>query len=151
MRGEDRCIEDLSRLLINAGKNPFMIKVCTSLYGNPIHKGHVRLMEEARKLGDYLVVIVNNDKQVALKGSKVFMDEQERCEIVKALRCVDEVVLSIDEDRTVRKTLESIKPDIFAKGGDSTDENVPEKGICPIVFGVGGGKIQSSSWLKNAI
>ena len=126
-----------------------MIKVCTSGYMNPLHKGHLQLLKEAKALGDYLIVIVNNDRQVALKGSKVFMDEQERCEIVSAIKYVDEVILSIDEDRTVCKTLELIKPDIFAKGGDSTDENVPEKGICPIVFGVGGGKIQSSSWLKE--
>lgn len=126
-----------------------MIKVCTSGYFNPVHIGHIRLMEEAKKLGDYLIVIVNNDEQVKLKGSKPFMKELERCAIIKALRCVDEVVLSIDADRTIIKTLTMIKPDIFAKGGDSTPDNVPEKDICKIVYGVGGGKIQSSSWLKS--
>ncbi len=131
-----------------------MITVCTSGYFNPLHMGHVRLLEEARKLGDRLVVIVNNDKQVALKGSKPFMNELERCEIVRALGCVDEVVLSLDEDRSVCKTLAMVKPDIFAKGGDSTPDNVPEQSLCDsmgtqIVFGVGGEKIQSSSWLKQ--
>jgi cytidyltransferase-like protein len=129
-----------------------MIKVCTSGYFNPLHKGHVKLLQEAKALGNYLVVIVNNDIQVGLKGSKRFMDEQERCEIVKALRCVDEVVLSIDTDRTVCETIKLIKPDIFAKGGDSTPDNVPEKDLVPaIVYNVGGDKIQSSSTLKNAL
>ncbi len=129
-----------------------MITVCTSGYFNPLHKGHVRLFEEAKKLGDYLIVIVNNDKQVALKGSKPFMDENERYEIVKALRCVDHVVISIDEDKTVCKTLEMIRPTIFAKGGDSVPTNVPERETCEamgtkIVFNTGGDKVQSSSWL----
>ncbi len=126
-----------------------MIKVCTSGYFNPLHKGHIELLRHAKSLGDHLTVIVNNDIQVGLKGSKPFMDEQERCEIVRAVRYVDEVVLSVDNDRTVCKTLKMINPDIFAKGGDSVVDNVPETGICKIVFGVGGGKIQSSSWLKG--
>lgn len=133
-----------------------MIKVATSGYFNPLHIGHIRLLQDAKALGGYLTVIVNNDEQVALKGSKPFMSEIERCQIIKALACVDEVILSVDNDRTVCKTLELIKPDIFAKGGDSTIDNIPELSI---VFGcggiialdVGGGKIQSSSWLKNKI
>lgn len=126
-----------------------MKRICTSGYFNCLHIGHILLLEEAKKLGDWLTVIVNNDEQVKLKGSKPFMKEIERCAIIKALRCVDEVVLSIDADRTILKTLTMIKPDIFAKGGDSTPDNVPEKGICEIVYGVGGDKIQSSSWLKS--
>ena len=133
-----------------------MITVVTSGYFNPLHVGHIKLLEEANKLGGRLIVIVNNDKQVLLKGSKVFMNEKERCAIVKALRCVDEVVLSIDTDRTICQTLKMIKPNIFAKGGDSTPENVPEQDICgkcgiEIIYNVGGGKIQSSSWLKNVL
>jgi cytidyltransferase-like protein len=132
-----------------------MIKVCTSGYYNPVHKGHLKLLEEASKLGDWLVVIVNNDEQVKLKGSKVFMDEEERCDIMRTIRYVDEVVLSIDKDRTVRLTLDMIKPNIFVKGGDSTPENVPEKDVCDkngttILFDIGGDKIQSSSWLKES-
>lgn len=127
--------------------------VCTSGYFNPVHIGHIKLLEDAKAQGDYLVVIVNNDEQVTLKGSKVFMDENERCAIIKALRCVDEVVLSIDTDKTIIKTLKMIKPNIFAKGGDSTPANVPEQDICDelgiqIIYGIGGNKIQSSSWLK---
>ena len=80
------------------------------------------------------------------------MKEKERADIVSSLKFVDDVVISIDKDKTVCKTLEFIKPDIFAKGGDSTLDNVPEKEACErlgikMVLGVGGGKIQSSSWL----
>lgn len=126
--------------------------VCTSGYFNPIHIGHLNLLKEAKKHGDYLVVIVNNDEQVKLKGSKPFMNEKERMEIIKAIKYVDKVVLSIDKDRTVMKTLERLNPDVFVKGGDSTEDNVPEKALgIEIVLGVGGGKVQSSSWLKDAI
>ncbi len=133
-----------------------MITVCTSGYFNPLHKGHLKLLQDAKALGDYLIVIVNNDHQVALKGSKVFMDQYERMAIVQALRCVDHVVLSVDMDRTVCETLAMIRPHIFAKGGDSTVDNIPELAVCTeyniaLQLNCGGDKIQSSSWLKNAI
>ncbi len=128
--------------------------VCTSGYFNPLHKGHLALFKAAKNLGERLIVIVNNDEQVKLKGSLPFMDENERQEIVNAIRYVDYAIISIDKDRTVRETLRLIKPDVFIKGGDSTLENIPEKQMCEelgidLVIGVGGNKIQSSSWLKN--
>ncbi|MES2437316.1 MAG: adenylyltransferase/cytidyltransferase family protein [Patescibacteria group bacterium] len=131
--------------------------VATSGYFNPLHKGHVRLIQEAKKLGDYLIVIVNNDEQVKLKGSVPFMTAHERAEIVAALKAVDEVIIALDDDRTVRKTLQHIKPHVFAKGGDTMSPlDIPETEVCSVlniemVFGVGGGKIQSSSWLKDGI
>lgn len=126
-------------------------KVACSGYFNPLHKGHVEYLEKAKELGDYLIVIVNSDKQRALKGSKEFMNEDERMTIVAALRCVDEVILSIDEDTTVCNTLRLIKPDIFAKGGDRTIDEIPENKVCreigaQMVDGLGE-KVQSSSWL----
>ena len=132
--------------------------IITSGYYNPLHIGHVNLIREAKNLGDFLVVIVNNDKQVKVKGSVPFMSEEERVEIIKAVKDVDEVFLSIDEDKTVIRSLEkafqkhSGKELFFAKGGDSTSKNVPEMEICEkfgakIIFDVGGGKVQSSSWL----
>ncbi len=131
-----------------------MIHVVTSGYYNPVHIGHIKLFKEASKLGGKLTVIVNNDEQVKLKGSKTFMDEKERCAIIRAIKYVDEVILSVDADKTVSKTLEMIEPNIFAKGGDSTSLNIPEKEVCEklnckIVLGIGGDKIQSSSWLKK--
>lgn len=130
-----------------------MKKVAASGYFNPLHKGHVEYLEKAKQLGDYLIVIVNSDHQRALKNSKEFMDEDERMEIVSALRCVDEVILSIDKDGTVCDTLALIKPDVFAKGGDRFTTEIPEAKICQelgiqMVDGLGN-KIQSSSWLLN--
>jgi rfaE bifunctional protein nucleotidyltransferase chain/domain len=128
-----------------------MKTVAASGYFNPLHKGHVEYLEKAKSLGDKLVVILNNDHQRALKGSKEFMSQEERMVILKALRCVDEVVLSIDMDPTVCKSLEMIKPDIFAKGGDRFASEIPEAEVCNrlgilMVDGLGN-KIQSSSWL----
>jgi len=128
--------------------------VVVSGYFNPLHIGHVRYFKEAKKLGTKLIAIVNNDEQVRLKGSISFMNEKERMEIISSLKSVDKAILSIDKDKTVCKTLELIKPDIFAKGGDRTLNNIPEKGICKklnvkMVFNVGGEKSQSSSRLIN--
>lgn len=130
-----------------------MIKIAASGYFNPLHKGHVEYLQKAKSLGDYLIVIVNSDKQRALKNSKTFMDEQERLYIVSSLKCVDQVFLSIDQDSTVCQSLAAIKPDIFAKGGDRLASEIPESKICnelniKIVDGLGE-KIQSSSWLLN--
>jgi len=137
--------------------------VITSGYWNPLHSGHINLFCEAKKIGDILVVVVNNDQQVKLKGSFPFMSESERIEIIKALKYVDEVVLAVDTDASVAKTLEMIAlkyPEdlYFAKGGDRHSGNIPkrETEVCEkygikIINGVGGDKVQSSSWLiKNA-
>ena len=113
------------------------ITVAVSGYFNPLHVGHLEMMEKAKKLGDKLVVIINNDKQVALKGRVPFMPEQDRVKIIKALRDVDEVYLCIDDYKLpngevpVIKSLAKIKPDIFANGGDRKNlSNVPEYDIC---------------------
>jgi len=125
-------------------------------YFNPLHVGHLQMIREAKKLGDYLVVIVNNNEQVKLKGSIPFMTEQDRAEIVRALKDVDEVFIAIDKDRSVCESLRAVKPDIFANGGDRNAGNIPEAAVCEelgieIIDNVGGGKIRSSSeLLKNA-
>jgi len=133
-------------------------KVCVSGYFNPLHFGHIQLFQNAKALGDYLIVIINNDQQVKLKGSIPFMKATERAEIIKNLKMVDEVIISIDEDKTVCKTLEKAHPDIFANGGDRKNTNdIPEAEVCnrlgiEMIFNVGGEKSQSSSELiKDAI
>ena len=130
------------------------IIVCVSGYFNPLHVGHLEYFERSKQLGTKLVVIVNNDKQAILKKGSSFMPEQERLYIIRSLSVVDFAVLSIDEDRTVCKTLESIRPDIFTNAGDQTNENVPEKTVCEklgikMIDGLGD-KIQSSSWLLSS-
>ena len=129
------------------------IRVAVSGYFDPIHVGHLEYLKMAKELGDSLVVIVNNNHQCELKKGKPFMDENDRVEIVKALRFVDEVFLSIDQDTTVCKSLEAVKPDIFANGGDRATSEVPETPICKkynikMVDGLGD-KIRSSSNLTG--
>ena len=103
-----------------------MIVVAVSGYFDPIHVGHLELFKLARQLGDKLVVIVNNDKQAILKKGKSFMNENDRMEIISALQSVDEVFLSIDNDKSVCKSLEFLKPNIFANGGDRNFGESPE-------------------------
>ena len=129
------------------------IRVAVSGYFDPIHIGHLEYLRMAKELGDSLVVIVNNNYQCKLKKGRHFMDENDRVEIVKALRFVDEVFLSIDKDRTVCKSLEQIKPDVFANGGDRATSEVPETPVCKkfnikMVDGLGD-KIRSSSSLTG--
>ena len=103
-----------------------MVVVAVSGYFDPIHVGHLELLKLARQLGDKLVVIVNNDQQAVLKKGKSFMNEKDRMEIVSALQFVDEVFLSIDNDKSVCKSLEFLKPNIFANGGDRNFGESPE-------------------------
>ena len=130
-----------------------IIRVAVSGYFDPIHIGHLDYLELAKKLGDKLVVIVNNNHQCKLKKGKPFMDELDRIRIVESLGIVDEVFLSIDSDRSVCKSLQEIKPDIFANGGDRATSEVPESAVCrkyniKMVDGLGA-KIRSSSSLTG--
>ena len=130
-----------------------MKKVAISGYFDPIHVGHLEYIEMSKKLGDYLVVIVNNNKQCVLKKGNPFMDEMDRMKIVKAIKWVDEVFLSVDQDGTVCKSLEKIKPDIFTNGGDRYIKECPEAVVCRKygieLFDGMGDKIRSSSDLTG--
>ena len=132
--------------------------IIVSGYFNPLHKGHLEYFNNAKTMADKLFVIVNNDHQRALKGSREFQDENERMIIVSNIKAVDKAVLSIDTDRTVCKTIESIAGEFgnefdlgFANGGDQNNDTVPEREVCKmlnvaLIDGLGD-KIQSSSWL----
>ena len=129
------------------------VLVCVSGYFDPIHVGHLEYFKNSKKLGDKLMVIVNNDEQAALKKGKAFMPVDERIKIIEELSCVDLVVKSIDKDRTVCETLRKVepKPDFFCNGGDQNNNTIPETKVCNdrgIILRDGfGDKIQSSSWL----
>lgn len=129
---------------------------------DPVHIGHIRMFEEAKALGDELVIILNNDNWLLAKKGFVFMPEEERAEVLRSLSVVDRVVLTThgpdDPDRSVINALRETKPNIFANGGDRKNEHdIPEAAICrelgiEMDFNVGhGGKVQSSSWLTESI
>jgi cytidyltransferase-like protein len=132
--------------------------IIVSGYFNPLHKGHLELFQKAKASGDLLWVIVNSDHQRALKGSKEFMDENERLIIVSAIKHVDKALISIDKDKTQCVTLAHLADEYganfelyFANGGDQNNESIPEVPVCK-EKGIGlleglGDKIQSSSWL----
>lgn len=132
--------------------------VIVSGYFNPIHKGHIEYFNLAKFGADKLFVIVNNDFQRELKGSKLFMLQEERMLIVKNIKSVDKVFLSIDKDKTVKKTIEKISNEFskeyllhFANGGDQNNSSIPELEVCKklgikLIDGLGE-KIQSSSWI----
>ena len=132
--------------------------IIVSGYFNPIHKGHLEYFINAKSKGDLLFVIVNSDHQRTLKGSKEFQKEEERLFIVKHIKEVDQAFLSIDQDRTVCRTLEMLHTQFsssyqlaFANGGDQNNNSIPEVPVClslgiELIDGLGE-KIQSSSWL----
>jgi D-beta-D-heptose 7-phosphate kinase/D-beta-D-heptose 1-phosphate adenosyltransferase len=127
---------------------------------DPVHIGHVRMFNEAKKLGDKLVVILNNDHWLRKKKGFVFMPQDERKEVIESFASVDEVIFTEHEenpvDMSVSEALKKLKPNIFANGGDRHTHNTPETVACNEIgchmeYNVGrGGKVQSSSWLIDA-
>lgn len=141
-----------------------MKRVIVSGFFNPLHGGHLDMIEAAAGMGDTLIVVVNNDIQQIVKKDKIILNEQNRIRLIGALRNVDEVILAIDSDPPVIKTLEMIArkyPDdelVFANGGDRDSEKViPETDIChrygiAMVIGVGGtNKADSSTRINQAL
>lgn len=140
--------------------------VIVSGFFNPLHGGHLDMIEAAAEKGDRLIVVINNDIQQVTKKGKVILDEQNRTRLMRALRDVDEAIIAIDQDPSVTKTLEKIAkmyPNdtlIFCNGGDRVDPNAipgPEAEMCrklniEMVFGVGGNeKADSSTRINQAL
>ena len=120
---------------------------------DPIHVGHVRMIQAAAAMGD-VVVIANSDEWLKRKKGYAFMPFEERAEIISALQGVIAVVKAEDSDNTVCQSIIEIKPDVFANGGDRKPGNTPEGDVCAelgiaMAWNVGGEKIQSSSWLVD--
>ena len=138
--------------------------VILSGYFSPLHCGHLDYLEAGAALGERLVVIVNNDLQQKIKKGKVILPQEDRLRIVKALSIVDDACIAIDDDSSVKKTIESIALAnqelhlIFANGGDRNQpSDIPEVDVCKkhdieMVFGVGGStKRDSSSRINNEL
>ena len=135
--------------------------VIESGFFNPLHGGHLDMIEAGKRMGDRLVVIVNNDRQQMLKKGKIILDETNRLRLIRALRDVDEALLSIAEDPSQIASLEKYAlehPDdelIFANGGDrGSEKDIPEGEVCrkhniAMVFGVGGAEKSDSSTRIN--
>jgi len=130
--------------------------ICTSGFFDPIHSGHIECMKQARELGDKLIVIVNNDQQAIAKKGIVIMPVEQRIQIIRELPYVDAVFVAVDEDGTVSKTLECVRPHVFAKGGDRNIGNIPEKEVCDrlgiqIVDGLGDKTFSSRNVMRSII
>lgn len=122
---------------------------------DPLHAGHVEYLKAAKQLGDKLVVIINSDDFLMRRKGFVFMPFEERVKVISALRYVDEVMVSIDDDHTVSKSLQVLKPHIFAKGTSWEADEIPEYPLCKelgieVIDNVGE-KVQSSAekFIKN--
>ena len=129
---------------------------------DPVHKGHIRMFREAANLGAQVIVGLNSDEWLTRKKGKPFMKWEERAEILESCKFVDQVWLMDDSDDTASDIIKQVanlykNQDMniyFANGGDRKKGNVPELDVCKdlnvvMLWGIGGGKIQSSSWLTN--
>lgn len=128
---------------------PDKLVLCSGGF-DPLHVGHLEYLQRAAKLGR-VVVALNSDTWLQRKKGYAFMRYEERARILEALDCVFAVIAADDADDTVCKTIETVRPTIFAKGGDRTADNTPEMEICgklgvDMVFGLGA-KVQASSEL----
>lgn len=138
-----------------------MKRIILSGYFNPLHGGHLDMIEAADQLGDYVLVIVNNDRQQMLKKGKIILGEENRARLIRSLRMVDEVRIAIDEDPSVVRTIQAIADDypddelVFGQGGDRDSDKVnPEVDVCrnnsiQIQYGLGDGKPDSSSRINR--
>ena len=129
---------------------------------DPVHKGHIRMFREANNLGANVIIGLNSDEWLTRKKGKPFMEWNERAEILESCKFVTQVLSMDDSDDTasdiIRQVAKLYKGQdmniYFANGGDRGKGNVPELDVCKdlnvvMLWGIGGGKIQSSSWLIN--
>ena len=127
---------------------------------DPVHKGHIRMFREAANLGANVIVGLNSDEWLSRKKGKPFMNWDERVEILEGCKFINQVLPFDDSDETANDIIKQVCSlyrdfDVniyFANGGDRTSDNVPEMKVCDelgveMIWGLGGGKIQSSSWL----
>ena len=144
---------------------------------DPVHKGHIRMFREAANLGAQVVVGLNSDEWLTRKKGKPFMEFYERKEILEGIKYISSVVKFDGSDDTANALIHQVRTTynggifnhdyegknptgrtdyeiFFANGGDRGKGNTPEMDVCrkldvTMLWNVGGGKIQSSSWLIN--
>ena len=127
---------------------------------DPVHKGHIRMFREAANLGHQVIIGLNSDQWLTRKKGKPFMGWDERAEILESCKFVNQVLSMDDDDDTATDIIKQVANMYegyniyFANGGDRGKGNVPELDTCKdssvvMLWGIGGGKIQSSSWLIN--
>ena len=145
---------------------------------DPVHKGHLRMFREASWLGHQVIIGLNSDKWLKGKKGTPFMNFEERKEILEGFKYINQVIPFDDDDGTACNLIRRVRTmynsetydypyaDVpaqgimdyykiyFANGGDRTEDNVPELDVCReldivMLWGIGGGKIQSSSWLTG--
>ena len=125
---------------------------------DPVHKGHIRMFREAANLGANVIIGLNSDDWLTRKKGKPFMEWEERAEILESCKFVSQVMSMDDSDDTANDIIKQVSKKYegyniyFANGGDRGKGNVPELDVCrdlnvTMLWGIGGGKIQSSSWL----
>ena len=120
---------------------------------DPVHIGHIKMIQEASQWGT-VIVAINSDDWLMKKKGYVFMPWEQRAVIMGNIKGVTLVTNVDDTDGTVCNAIQRHKPDAFANGGDRKKENTPEMKLCDelgvqMLWGFGGGKIQSSSWLVD--
>jgi rfaE bifunctional protein nucleotidyltransferase chain/domain len=110
-----------------------------------IHPGHIRMLIEAKSLGDVLIVAINSDRSVReLKGpSRPILNEHERAEVLAALACVDYVITF--DDLLPRETIKAIRPDVLVKGGDWSSDAIVGRDEVEAM----GGVVKSLSYIEG--
>jgi len=110
---------------------------------DPLHRGHIDHIKKAAELGR-LTVIVQSDEILERKKGYFLLPFEDRMAVISSIKGVSVVTPNIDKDGTCAETLKLVKPEIFAKGGDRTPDNMPQNEIetckeigCEIVYGVG--------------
>ncbi|MFC1945199.1 adenylyltransferase/cytidyltransferase family protein [Chloroflexota bacterium] len=135
-----------------------LVAVCGKF--DPLHNGHIDHIIKASKLGDALLVITGDDDIVAMGKGVCYIPLSYRILILEGLLlrlCIEgSVVVSIDKDGTATETIRKYKPDILAKGGDRTENNMPRNEVeackdvgCKIVYGIGDLLNSSSRMVKH--
>jgi len=120
---------------------------------DPVHIGHIKMIEAAAKQGQVLIIL-NSDAWLRRKKGYVFMTWKERAHIMGNIKGVVAVTSVDDRDGTVCEALKRHKPDAFGNGGDRKNNNTPEMDVCQeigieLLWNLGGDKIQSSSELVS--